>query len=279
MPSARSRRAKITASRSTPSAPPSAAAARTMASTPAALSSGCLRGLQHPAEGVLDIGFGELLLAEFGQRARPVDRFSHSGGFVEVELPQRADGGSDLPGQPLARLGHAQPHYGDFPLDVGVIDPVGQAAPFEGVMQIAGAMEVTTTTGGTSAATFPGRAPSRRNRTGFPAGTPRFRRRQGRFRQWGSTGEGPSRLSRARRSRSPDQEPLGEQLVFGGGQSLPATGFRRFEVQQLAGVIPFVDRLGHVDALVALQPQQLRPRQRARLGDLGFAGPGFTLQQ
>ena len=48
-----------------------------------------LHGASAPNRGVLDVGFGELLLAEFGQ-PRPSRSFTgRTPGFVEVELPQR----------------------------------------------------------------------------------------------------------------------------------------------------------------------------------------------
>ena len=81
-----------------------------------------------------------------------------------------------------------------------------------------------------------------------------------------------------------DQEPLGVQLVLQVGAQRPARrlgGDRRGpQVQQLAGVVPLVDGLGHVDALVALQAQQLAagPR-REDLGHLGLAHAGLALEQ
>jgi hypothetical protein len=51
-------------------------------------------------------------------------------------------------------------------------------------------------------------------------------------------------------------------------------------VQQLAGVVPFVDRLADVDAVVALDPQEGTAGPPGQdLGDLGLADPGLTLEQ
>ena len=50
--------------------------------------------------------------------------------------------------------------------------------------------------------------------------------------------------------------------------------------KQLARIVPFVEGLGGIDALVALQPYQValqRPRQR--LGGLGLADAGHALDQ
>ena len=50
--------------------------------------------------------------------------------------------------------------------------------------------------------------------------------------------------------------------------------------EDLAGVIPVVERLVDVDALVALQADQPRAlRGRERLGDLRLADPGLALEQ
>ena len=77
---------------------------------------------------------------QFSQRSGPIDCFGHSRRFVEVESPQRLDGGRDPPCQPFACLGHAQPHDGHFSVDAGMVDPVIEAASFEGVVQVAGAI-------------------------------------------------------------------------------------------------------------------------------------------
>ena len=54
--------------------------------------------------------------------------------------------------------------------------------------------------------------------------------------------------------------------------SLMSRSDMRPDVQQLAGVVPLVHRLVGVDALVALQPDQLAAEHRGeRLGDLGLA--------
>jgi hypothetical protein len=51
-------------------------------------------------------------------------------------------------------------------------------------------------------------------------------------------------------------------------------------VEQLTGVVPLVDGLGHVDALVALDADQVAARPaRQHLGDLGLPDAGFALQE
>ena len=54
----------------------------------------------------------------------------------------------------------------------------------------------------------------------------------------------------------------------------------RLDAQQLLLVVPLVERAGLVETLVALQPDQLGARRpRHRLGQLGLADPGRTLDQ
>ena len=51
-------------------------------------------------------------------------------------------------------------------------------------------------------------------------------------------------------------------------------------MQELAGVVPLVHRLGDVDALVALEPQQLAAGPAGEhLRDLGLAHAGLALEQ
>ena len=86
----------------------------------------------------------------------------------------------------------------------------------------------------------------------------------------------------------PQQRPLDQEAlvvevgleVVGGPTGGLATGLGGPQVEQLAGVVPVVHGLRGVDALVALEPDQLavRPR-RQHLGDLGLADAGLALEQ
>jgi hypothetical protein len=74
--------------------------------------------------------------------------------------------------------------------------------------------------------------------------------------------------------RATDQERRGEQLAHLG----PALG--RAQRQQLTGVVPVVERVVDVDALVALQADQPRTGgARQRLGHLRLAHPRLALEQ
>ena len=75
--------------------------------------------------------------------------------------------------------------------------------------------------------------------------------------------------------RPPDQELGAEELVLGDRALL-----RGADVEQLARVVPLVDGVGDVEALVALEPDQPRVRRRGeRLGRLGLADAGLALEQ
>ena len=51
-------------------------------------------------------------------------------------------------------------------------------------------------------------------------------------------------------------------------------------MEQLRGVVPFVERLAQLEAVVALQAQQgALQGDRQRLGQLGLADAGFAFQQ
>ena len=75
--------------------------------------------------------------------------------------------------------------------------------------------------------------------------------------------------------RPPDQELAAEELLLGHGALL-----RRPDVEQLARVVPLVDGVGDVEALVALQTDQPRAeRSGERLRRLGLADPRLALEQ
>src|SRR5260221_3866337 len=78
--------------------------------------------------------------------------------------------------------------------------------------------------------------------------------------------------------RPAEQELLTEDT--GGGQALGRRVLMQLKLQQLAPVIPFVDRLRLIQPLVALQADQPLPgRERGALGQLGLPGPCRSLDQ
>ena len=86
---------------------------------------------------------------------------------------------------------------------------------------------------------------------------------------------GPDRLEQ----RPLEQELRAEQLVDRVVVVELALG-QRPDLQHLAGVVPLVERLVGVDALVALQPDQPPAEHRGQhLGHLGLADPDLALEQ
>jgi hypothetical protein len=74
--------------------------------------------------------------------------------------------------------------------------------------------------------------------------------------------------------RAAQQEAAREQLA------LVDAALGRAQREELARVVPVVEGLVDVDALVALQPDEPRARGAGeRLGDLGLADPGLPLDQ
>ena len=77
--------------------------------------------------------------------------------------------------------------------------------------------------------------------------------------------------------RAPDQVVGTEELLFAEGR---AAGLGEADAQELARVVPLVERLRRVDPLVALQSDQRRVQHdRQRLGGLGLADTRLALEQ
>jgi hypothetical protein len=81
-----------------------------------------------------------------------------------------------------------------------------------------------------------------------------------------------------RHERALEQELLAEDVVL---DLLPARRVRLgLDAQQLLAVVPLVQRLGLVEALVALQAHELAAEvAREGLGELGLADPGRALDE
>ena len=97
------------------------------------------------------------------------------------------------------------------------------------------------------------------------------------------TGGGPSDGAMARSSGPLHEEALVVELVLervGPGAGGLAAGLGGAEVEQLAGVVPLVHGLADVDALVALQADQLAAGPaRQHLGHLGLPHAGLALEE
>src|SRR5579859_169127 len=96
--------------------------------------------LERGAQRRLDQRGVDALGAQRRQRAGPVERLRHSRQLVEVHLAEPADEQRHLAGEPGGRLGDAGLDDGDLLFEVGVVDPVVEAAPLQRVMDLAGAV-------------------------------------------------------------------------------------------------------------------------------------------
>ena len=115
-----------------------------------------------------------------------------------------------------------------------------------------------------------------RPRRAARAGTPRSRRRHGRSRRSAALPAG-GRDARAREQWPADQVLRAEQVLLARARS-PRLG--EADREQLARVVPLVERLGSVDPLVALQADQRGVEHlRQRLRGLGLADAGLALEQ
>ncbi len=95
---------------------------------------------------------------------------------------------------------------------------------------------------------------------------------------------GPLTVVDRPQQRTPHEEPLGVELVLerigGGVRTDLARGLGSAEVQELARVVPLVDRLGDVEALIALESHELAAGPASKhLRDLGLAYARLTLEQ
>ena len=91
-----------------------------------------------------------------------------------------------------------------------------------------------------------------------------------------TAGRGPA-VADGAQQRALDEVLLGEQVV---AHAVVASGLGESDRQQLARIVPLVQRLGGVDALVALEAHERRvERLGQRLGRLGLADAGLALEQ
>ena len=93
--------------------------------------------LEEHAERLVDEVRRQLAGAEGQERGRPVERLGHPGHLGQVGRPQAADEADDLAGQPLGRRRHPGQDDLDLLGRARVVDPVVEAAPLEGVVDLA----------------------------------------------------------------------------------------------------------------------------------------------
>ena len=204
--------------------------------------------------------------AEVLQRPRPVEGLGDAGRLEQVArsrscCDRRA---TTWRASRSETSGSRGAHDLDLALEAGVVDPVVEAASLERVVQLAGAVggeHHERRRGGARRCRARGCVTCVRRRAPR-AGTPRTRRRRGRPRRSSSTAGRllqRGRIGRASRNRS-------SYRLFSASSARPPRAGRLegAQVQDLAREVPVVERLGGVDPLVALQPDQRQRRAPRR---------------
>jgi hypothetical protein len=199
------------------------------------------------------------------------------GGLVEFHRAQRLHQPRHLGGEGRGRLRHPRADDRQFLVERGILHPLIQAAPLERVVHVARAVR---------------RQDDERRRGG--ANRAELRDRDlvlgQQFEQIAlellvgtvDLVDEQHRRSRPRpidrlQQRPLDQEGLAVQLAPRGGAIQRSRGLEHAQLHELPCVVPLVDRVRDVEALVALQPDEVgveRRGQRARecrLADAGFA--------
>src|ERR671914_755233 len=183
----------------------------------------------------------EIRVVEREQRLRPGDRLPHSRQLVELLAAQARYRIAHSLGDAVRHARQADVHYLRLALRRRVVDPVVEAASLERVVQLARAVR----------------------RDHDERGALRLDRAQLRNRHL-EVGQ-----------ELVEQRPPQEELL-----RVEPAGLAGPQVQQLARVVPVVQRVVEVDALVALEADEPRSRRaRQRLRHLGLAHTRLALEQ
>ena len=210
----------------------------------------------------------ELLHAEHGQRAGPVDGLGDRGRLAQLQLAQPADDLDQLLGQRLGQPGVLAAH--DLQLALGRRGSPGTGAGSGVSARPRGrgcCCEVSTTYGGCSAVNVPTSGTEIWNSASVSSSTASSASSARSTSSISSTTGSSERIASS--SGRGGEEALGEEhavlradpvdgrLEVGGvGDDLADLLAQDLGVEQLLAVVPLVERLGLVLALVALQPQQ-----------------------
>ena len=242
------------------------------------------RALEHRAVDVVG--------AEQQQRPRPIDRLGDRGRLLEVELADHVDDLDQPPREPLVELGRVQADDLHLALDLGVVEPQVQAAPLERLGELARVVR----------GEDDDRVRARLDHAELGNRDLKVREHLEQHRLELLVGlvdlvdQQHHRLGRGDRleQRAGEQELLGEdvvQLVAGRllgvapdadarAAAVLLLGGRGLDPQQLLAVVPLIERLRLVEALVALQAdQRATGGARDRLRELGLADPRGALDE
>src|SRR5918997_881736 len=236
--------------------------------------------LEDGAQGRLDELLVELSRAEGDERLGPVEGLGHAGWFVEVHRAHLLRRRGNLAGQPLLGVGDPEAYDLDLPLEAGVFDVVVEAAALEGVVDLTGAV------GGQDGhgRTFGHDGAQLGDRDGevgedleekcleLVVGAVHLVYEQhGRHR---------TAMLKRLQQRTAGKELAVVEVALDAFPVFAPKGFGGADVEELARVIPLVDGLIDVYALVALQADEGRLEDAGEnLGDLGLADPCFAFEE
>ena len=208
--------------------------------------------LERDAEGVLE----RSVAVECQQRARPHDGLAHAGRLVELLVAELRDGVHDPPGDLVRHARHPREDDLVLALRVRVVDPVVQAPPLERVVQLARAVRRQDD----GRLVLGGDRPQlgdRHGEVGEELEEERLELVVGAVDLVDEQHGRPVVLERLQQRALHEEAPR-EQVA------LLDAALRGPDREELAGIVPVVDRVVQVDALVALQADEPRARAVAR---------------
>ena len=236
--------------------------------------------LEHYAQGVVDYLRVQLGLVQGQQRRGPVNSLGYPWDFVELGLPQFLNKSGDLLCQLAGGVRQLGADYLQFLLEVGVVDPVVQAASLQGVVNFPGPV------GGDNYDGWMGRTIGAQLGYGYLEIGQQLQQESLEF-FIGAIQLVDQQHRRLRpafvdglQQRTLDQKTLAEQVV---GYRLAvdgSPGFHQADFQHLPRVVPFVDRVVDVQTFIALQPNQFGVQAAGqRPGNFRLADAGFSFYE
>src|SRR5215218_1842322 len=236
--------------------------------------------LEDGAQGRLDELLVEFPRAEGDERLGPVEGLGHARRLVEVHRAHLLRRGGDLAGQPLLGVRDPEAYDLDLPLEAGVLYVVVEAAALERVVDLSGAV------GGQDG-----------YRRAFGPDGAELGDRDGEVREdlqqerlelvvgavhlvYEQYGRHRPAMLQSLQQRSAYQELAVVEVALDAFPILAPKGFGGADVEELAGVVPLVDGLVDVYALVALQADKRGLEDAGEnFGDLGLADPSLAFEE
>src|ERR687889_1609628 len=236
--------------------------------------------LENGAQGCLDELLVELPRAEGDERFGPIEGLGDARWFVEVHSAHLLRRRRDLAGQSFLGVGDSEAYDLDLPLEAGVLYVMVEAAALERVVDLPGSVggqNGDRRTFGPDGAQLgysdcEVREDLQQECLELVVGAVHLVYEQ----HWRHR---PTMLQRLQQ-RTAYQELAVVEVALDAFPIFAAEGFGGANVEELAGVVPLVDCLVDVYALVALQADERRLEDAGEnFGDLGLADPCLAFQE